>query len=196
MNSITYILTSEGIDYCILIDCGYNKELIPILDKLGKSVKSVYLTHVHYDHVYGLNILLEHFPEALVYTNKEGALALTDTKKNFSKYHPELKPFVFLHPEKTRLLEEDAIELFDGETMQILFTPGHDGTCFSFIVGNDLFTGDAYIPGVKTVITFPNSSRKDAEESLEKLKRLERQGYKVRPGHDLSNLKTIIKEKF
>lgn len=190
MNSITYILYSEGVDYCVLIDCGYSEELIPTLDQLGKRVKSVFLTHAHYDHVYGLNMLLEHNPNALIYTNDEGRDALTDTKKNFSKYHPELVPFVLEHPEIVRLLEEGEVELFEDEKMQVLFTPGHDVSCFSFIVGQYLFTGDAYIPGIKTVMNFPRSNRQDAKLSLEFLKKLEMDGYKVCPGHDINSVIT------
>lgn len=185
MNSVTYVLYREDVDYCVLIDCGYSEGLIASLEELGKRVKAVFLTHAHYDHIYGLNMLLERFPDALVYTNEEGRGALTDVKKNFSKYHPELVPFVFEHTENVRLLEEGERVLFDDEKMQVLFTPGHDVTCFSFIIGNYLFTGDAYIPGVKTVMTFPRSNKIDAVASLERLKALEREGYIIRPGHFL-----------
>ena len=185
MNSVTYVLYREDVDYCVLIDCGFSESLITSLETLGKRVKAVFLTHAHYDHIYGLNMLLDHFPESLVYTNEEGREALTDIKKNFSKYHPEIVPFIFEHTENVRLLEEGERALFDDEKMQVLFTPGHDVTCFSFIIGNDLFTGDAYIPGVKTVMTFPRSNKIDAVASLERLKALEREEYIIRPGHFL-----------
>lgn len=195
MNSITYILSSEGVDYCVLIDCGYSKKLIPTLERLGKRVKTIFLTHAHYDHIYGLNMLFERFPNALVYTNEEGREALTDIKKNFSKYHPELAPFVLEHTENVLLMDEGVMELFDDVNMQVLFTPGHDVTCFSFVVGNNLFTGDAYIPGVKTVMNFPRSNKKDALASLEKLISLEKQGYQVHPGHFLINTNALANKK-
>ena len=185
MNSVTYVLYSEYVDYCVLIDCGFSEGLIASLERLGKRVKAVFLTHAHYDHIYGLNMLLEHFPDALVYTNEEGREALTDIKKNFSKYHPELVPFVFEHTENVQLLEEGEMVLLGDERIQVLFTPGHDVTCFSFIIGNNLFTGDAYIPSVKTVMTFPRSNKKDALASLERLKKLECEGFIIRPGHFL-----------
>lgn len=185
MNSVTYVLYKENVDYCVLIDCGFSEDLIPTLEKLGKRVKTVFLTHTHYDHIYGLNTLLKHYPDALVYTNEEGRDALTDIRKNFSKYHPEIVPFVFEHTENVCQLEEGEIEIFEVENMEVLFTPGHDVTCFSFIVDNNLFTGDAYIPGVKTVMNFPRSNKNDAIASLNLLISLEKKGYHVYPGHFL-----------
>lgn len=185
MSSITYILSSKEKKLCVLIDCGLSNKLIPTLKENNTQIKAVFLTHVHYDHIYGLNMLLEHFPDALVFTNEEGRNALTDIKKNFSKYHPEIEPFILEHTENVRLLEEGEMELFEGEKIKILYTPGHDVTCFSYIVDNNLFTGDAYIPGVKTVMTFPRSNKIDAVASLERLKALEREGYIIRPGHFL-----------
>lgn len=191
LNSITYILTSTKDECCVLIDCGFSDELIPTLLSNRAKIKAVFLTHIHYDHIYGLNRLLEHFPDTLVYTNEEGRDALTDTKKNFSKYHPEIEPFVFGYPNNVRLLKESEVEIFEGEKMQILYTPGHDVTCFSFIANKFLFTGDAYIPGVKTIMNFPRSSRDDAKNSLTLLKKLEKQGYIICPGHDIACLNTL-----
>ena len=189
MNSITYILTTDRVDYCDLIDCGYSEELIPTLKKIGKKINNVYLTHAHYDHIYGLNTLISNYPNVLVYTNEEARLALFDVKKNFSKYHPELEPFIFQYIDNVRILNEGEKEIFETERMQVLFTPGHDVTCFSYIIGNKLFTGDTYIPGIKTVVSFPRSNRKDAIISLERLKALENKGYEICPGHILPKTK-------
>ena len=169
MNSVTYVLYKDDVDYCVLIDCGYSKGLIASLEKLGKRVKAVFLTHAHYDHIYGLNELLVRFPGVKIYTNAEGEKALYDTKLNFSKYHSEILPFVYAGQGNVELLEDGMVlELFSGDTLRVIFTPGHDVTCFSFIIGNNLFTGDAYIPGVKTVMTFPRSNKIDAVASLER----------------------------
>ena len=45
MNSVTYVIYEEDVDYCVLIDCGEWETLKPILSNLGKKVRAVLLTH-------------------------------------------------------------------------------------------------------------------------------------------------------
>ena len=55
--SKTYILTQEGSSNVWLVDCGDVPPIVDMLSSLGGSlseIKGVLLTHVHYDHIYGL----------------------------------------------------------------------------------------------------------------------------------------------
>jgi len=55
--SRTYILTQEGSRSVWLIDCGDVPPIVDMLSSLGGDsviIKGVLLTHVHYDHIYGL----------------------------------------------------------------------------------------------------------------------------------------------
>ena len=47
LNSVTCVLYSEDVDYCILIDCGEYETLKPVLDRINKKVKAVLLTNGH-----------------------------------------------------------------------------------------------------------------------------------------------------
>ena len=184
MNSVTYVLYRENVDYCVLIDCGNSKRLYLELERLGKYVKAVILTHAHYDHIYGLNELLVRFPEVKIFTNTEGKNALYDTKLNFSKYHSEIQPFVYSGQGNVELLEDGMVlELFSGEPLQVMFTPGHDVSCISYVIGKNVFTGDSYLPGIKTVMNFPRSNRALALKNIAMLKELEQQGYTIFCGH-------------
>lgn len=129
-----------------------------------------------------------------MYTTSEGREALFDTKKNFSKYHPEIEPFVFQYKDGVEILNDgELIHLFEGNSMKVLFTPGHDVSCVSYVVDNNLFTGDSYIPGLKTVSTFPRSDKELALKSTSLLKEMEKQGYNVFCGHQSYNRLTRIK---
>ena len=184
-SSRTYWLSNEHLDKFWLVDCGDIEEVLVELPK-GVTIAGVLLTHVHFDHVYGLNKLLSLFPNCMVYTNDFGQKSLTDPRRNFSRYHTEVEDFIFKHPDKVVVVGEgDKIELFEGVYADVYYTPGHDESCLCYEVEENLFTGDAYIPGVKTVTTFPHSSKKRALESDLRISSIAR-GMKVWPGHTIS----------
>lgn len=147
-------------------------------------MRGVFLTHAHFDHIYGLNRLIEIFPDALVYTNAQGKAALLNPKWNFSKYHDEVEDFIFYKHENIRVIgAEGLIALENGLEINVMFTPGHEPSCITYKINDCLFTGDSYIPGIKTVTSFPRSNKELAEKSLETLKYAEKQGAMILPGH-------------
>ena len=183
-SSVTYVIPcSKGIEYgrdCWLVDCG---DVEKVIEK-GWNVVGVLLTHVHFDHIYGLNRLLEVMPNAVVYTNADGYNALLDPRLNFSRYHTDAPDFILDRKEAVRIIQaEEVLELQGGLRVNVFFTPGHTPNCISYGIGDCLFTGDAYIPGVKVVTTFPRSNKQEAQQSLERLKDLEEQGLRVKAGH-------------
>ena len=193
-SSRTYWLSDDRQNKFWLVDCGDIEEVINQIPAQS-VIAGVLLTHVHYDHIYGLNRLMRMMPDCVIYTNDFGQKSLTDPKRNFSRYHTDIDDFIFEHPEKVVVVGEgDKIELFEGVYADVYYTPGHDESCLCYEVEENLFTGDAYIPGVKTVTTFPHSSKKKAMESDLRLSSIAR-GMKVWPGHtimDGSNKKKEI----
>lgn len=179
-NSITYILPVGSQRDCWLVDCGDVEKIIA----QGWHIRGVLLTHAHTDHIYGINKLLEAFPNALIYTNAEGEKGLQNPKWNFSRYHEEVEDFIISSPQNVRVIEkEGTLQIDDDLTVDVLFTPGHEPSCLSFIIGKNIFTGDAYIPGIKPMVTFPRSNKQLAIESENKLKLIEQEGYTILSGH-------------
>lgn len=183
-NSITYILPVGSQHDCWLVDCGDVEKIIA----QGWNVLGVLLTHSHTDHIYGLNKLIETFPDALVYTNAEGAMGLQNPKWNFSHYHDDVEDFVLARPENVRVIKNEGLLDLGDIQVEVLFVSGHEPSCVAFRVGNDLYTGDAYIPGVKVITTFPRSKKQQAEESLARLQELERSGLYIWSGHCIEEL--------
>ncbi len=174
--SCTYVLTVD--DSSWLIDCGDVEPLLPLIDG---DFKGVLLTHAHFDHIYGLNELLNLFPDTLVYTNESGKETLLDARKNMSLYHET--PFIFEYQENIRIVNDgDVIELSDGIKAKVMATPGHHPSCLTFIINDAIFTGDSYIPGTKVVTNLPKGNRKLAQESLDKIMQLAKE-CTVYPGH-------------
>ena len=177
--SFTYILAEDGMNYMWLVDCGDVRPLLPIL--AGRTLNGILLTHAHFDHIYGLNELLKLFPKTLVYTNECGKDTLLDARKNMSLYHGT--PYVFELPENIRIVNDgDVIELSDGLKAIVMATPGHHPSCLTYIIGDTIFTGDSYIPGIKVVTNLPKGNKKQAQESIDKILAMS-EGRTICPGH-------------
>ena len=182
-NSRTYILTKEGSDEVWLVDCGDADRIVE--RAAGKTVKGILLTHAHSDHIYGLEEILNHYPEAKVYTNQAGVEALKSSRLNISYYHSEYPDISIDKIESMEIIGEgDVIEVL-GEEVKVYETPGHAPSCLTFIIEDKAFTGDAYIPGVKLFTGFPRSNRKQGKASVDRILQLSK-NCRVMPGHTIT----------
>ncbi len=169
----------EDYDYCWLIDIGDYHKVAELLPK-DVEIRGVFLTHSHFDHIYGMNDLHKAFPSCRVYTSAYGRMAIYDDKKNFSRYHEH--PIVFEGKHLEVVGEGDEIPMMGEQKIKVAATPGHEPGCLTFYMGDYIFTGDAYIPGVKVVTKLPGGDRALAAESVEKILRLA-EGKTICPGH-------------
>ncbi len=162
-NSNSYVIRHKYNNNVWMIDCGDTKPIIEYLNINNLKLKGVFLTHVHYDHIYGLNELYELDNKFILYTSKEGNENLLNSKLNFSKYHE--RDFKYIGNNISIVNDNDNIKLFPEVIIHCQYTPGHDWSCITFNIGNLWFTGDSLIPGLKTVTTFPKSNKILANES-------------------------------
>ena len=177
-HSNTFLIFIEGRGVW-LVDGGDVEKYLTLIGERGLS--GVLITHSHFDHIYGLNGLLERFPELVVYASEYGKEALYSDKLSFSRYHES--PFVFKGTNVKVLREGDRVDLGGGEEAEVFETPGHDPGCLCYKVGNWLFTGDSFIPGVPTVTKLRGGDKEAGKASLEKIKSLVTRETVVCPGH-------------
>lgn len=151
--SNTYILQEDGTNDAYLVDVG---DIEPIFDR-GLNIKGVFITHGHFDHIYGIESLIAHYPDCKIYTNTIGREYLADMKLNLSKYHGT--PVSFESTNFVEVVEDSEITIFDRYQVKVFETPGHNPSCLVFRLGKYLFTGDAYIPKVKLVTNVPKADK-------------------------------------
>lgn len=148
------------------------------------DVRSVLLTHAHFDHIYGLNRVIELNPSVRIYTNESGREMLLNARKNLSFYND--MPFIISEPLCILTVQDgEEIPIGGGLTAKAIFTPGHNPSCITWIIEDALFSGDSYIPGIKVVTNLPGGNKKQAEESEAKILRLA-ENRNIYSGHKLN----------
>ncbi|MBO6254987.1 MAG: MBL fold metallo-hydrolase [Bacteroidaceae bacterium] len=179
--SKTYILYCEGEDRAWLVDIGDIEPVIDFLQEKKLMVEGVFLTHGHFDHIYGLPSLFEYYPNCKVYTTEFGKKSLASDKLNMSRYHE--MPIIYEGGNVVVVHEGERLKLFDGEPLLEFYeTPGHNPGCLTMVLGDKIFTGDAYISGVGANTQLPHANKEQAQQSLERILKLV-EGKEIFSGH-------------
>lgn len=179
--SNTYLLSQDSLSNDVyLVDVGVSKEVI---DSLGvnQTIKGVFLTHAHYDHIYGVNDVLKLFPNCIVYCSEYSIQGLYSDKRNLSFYHEN--PIVFSGGKLKLLSEGMTIELYPNCYLEVLETKGHNEGSLSFIVENGIFTGDSIIPGYAVVTKLKSGNKEAAVKSILKILKVTKPSDILYPGH-------------
>ncbi len=138
-------------------------------------------THIHADHLSGMQYLKEKYKVPLVIN-----AAITVVQETFKEVF-NLGPDFDTSGSDFNVLVKDGDTINAGSiTIEVLHTPGHTPACTTYKIEDNLFTGDAlFVPSIGTGrCDFPKGSAKDLYKSVtEKLYTLP-DDTKVFPGHD------------
>lgn len=178
--SNTYVVSTENNNDVWLIDVGNFNEAYEHIGP-NKTIKGVFLTHYHYDHIYGINELNHKFPNCQIYGSAHTIEGLYSDKLNLSFYHEN--PIIYEGKNTHVIKENDSLKLFDDVFIKIIETPGHNTGCLTFMINNYLFTGDSYIPNIKVVTKLKGGDKEANIISLARIKSLITSETTVCPGH-------------
>lgn len=185
LQSCTYILSKEDSDKVCLIDCGDIEPILTYLKENNKAVASVFLTHAHYDHVFGLKDLLSRYPDIKVFGKKETLEGLNDEDFTLSYLYDEDFMLALSDNQKEPLEDKQPINVL-GEDGYCLATPGHDIDCVSYVVDNMIFTGDSYNPNSGVFMKWTRSDASLALQNENRIKHLiHDNNLVVYPGHQI-----------
>ncbi len=182
--SNTYIISRSEYDNVWVVDPGDTEVVFEWMKSHSKTtISGILLTHAQFDHIYGVNDIIMHYPKCIVFVaNDYGKELLSDPKKNASKYTEE-GPIVVTENAIIRYYEKE-VQLWDDVNMRTFITPGHSDDSACFIVDGMLFTGDTLIKDVRTVTKLKGGSVEKLEDSIKCLSGLKGNKLKVMPGHD------------
>lgn len=181
--SKTYILYHEGESRAWLVDIGDIEPVIAFCNEKELSIEGVFLTHGHFDHIYGLESLEERFPECRVYATEYCKKALASDKMNLSRYHG--KSFSYEGENVEVVHEGESKVLFEDEPSMFFYeTAGHNPGCLTMVIGELVFTGDAYIPEVGANTQLPHADKELAKQSQQRIIEMA-EGKRILSGHQV-----------
>ena len=166
-STYTYIISSGKGREALIIDpvIEHTDEYIKILKNLELKLVKVIDTHIHADHITGLNEL-----------NKRTNCIIIMGEKSKSEV-------VDVRLKDNEKIKVESIEL------ETIYTPGHTDCSYSYLMNDRVFTGDTLLINGTGRTDFQNGSSYDAYDSLfNKLLKLPEKTL-VYPAHDYNGKK-------
>ena len=188
-----YILrVTEEAGQCLIVDAGLGAdELIEFLGKREIRPVAAVLTHGHIDHIAGIALLRQSYPDIEVLIHELDAEMLTEPAANLSS----MMGLPFATEAAQVLLEDGSVIERAGIQLQVLHVPGHSpgGICLYSSEDAVVFTDDALFAESIGRTDFPGGSMPELLDGIrQKLWSLPDETV-VYPGHGPSS--TIAREK-
>ncbi|CEH32126.1 MBL fold metallo-hydrolase [Aneurinibacillus migulanus] len=134
-----YVVANEETNEAIIIDAGMHPS--ELLDKAGEyEVRAILLTHAHFDHMGGLEQVRKK-TGAPVYIHNIEQEWLTNPNLNGSSNWPMIGGPMTTDYAEHEVKDGDMLTLA-GFNVQVMETPGHTPGGVSFLIGQELFSGD------------------------------------------------------
>lgn len=172
--SNSYLVTNG--QEAVLIDAGLPTRVIDDIRK-KYSLKAVFLTHGHFDHIEGLKDLMD----VDIYIHRDEEEFLYNSNLNL---YGNMDHYIFKKGDLKihSVLDNDIIKIIGYEFL-VIHTPGHTRGSVCYKLDDNLFTGDTLFNLSIGRTDFPTGDYQIMKESLKKLKNLN-EDLKVYPGHE------------
>lgn len=179
----TYVIGELG-KACIVIDPGQiGTGLLTYIKERYSHVAGILLTHGHFDHIRGIDVLVEayHCP---VFIHQLDTQYLTDTRYNGSSVYGQ--PYTY--EGNVHQVEDEELIHLDGYVFRVLHTPFHTpgSSCFIYEQEQAIFTGDTLFQRTIGRTDLIGSSDRQIGPSLLKIKKLNHQ-LTIYAGHGLTS---------
>ena len=172
-STYTYLIADRIDGEALIIDPVLENvnDYLKLLSELDLKLVKVIDTHIHADHISGINDL----------KNKTNCITIMGDKTDLD--------IVSLKVSNNEVINIDNLKI------KAMYTPGHTSESFSFLMGDRIFTGDALLIRGTGRTDFQNGSASDSYESIfNYILKLPEETF-VYPAHDYNgNTVSTIKE--
>lgn len=128
-----YIITDENTKDALVIDPGGDEDdIIDYINEKGLKVQAVLVTHGHFDHVGAVRVLAEKY-DVKIYINEKDHRLMEKGAGAFG----DISGSDIIYIGDNEVIKYGSIEI------KAIETPGHSPGSMSYLVKDDLFTGDA-----------------------------------------------------
>jgi hydroxyacylglutathione hydrolase len=182
IDSNCFVLYNNSTSDCIIVDPGTKdcSDLLFFFNQNKLVPEYILLTHEHFDHILGVNKLLELF-NCMIICSEKCLEYIGDKKKNLSVFQDQIG--FEISTKNVRLVANEVLKL-GNYTIQIKETLGHSLGSVSFWINESLFVGDVLIKDTKTVTKLPGGCKKQLKNSIIELNKLfSQRNMVVYPGH-------------
>lgn len=183
VDSNCYVVFDEDYKSCVIIDPGTNEssEIIEFIESKKLIIDYVILTHEHFDHIWGVNALVE-FADPIIIASQYCANMVKDKRKNLSLFHDQLGFVIYKEIKSVENLKGSIT--WGKHIIKFINTPGHSESSISVYINQCLFSGDLMIKDLKTVTKLPTGNKNKLLHSLELIKKnFSNKNIIVYPGH-------------
>jgi glyoxylase-like metal-dependent hydrolase (beta-lactamase superfamily II) len=168
MQNFVYLIGDQVKREALVVDPAWDiPAVLRAVDDEGFQVKGALITHTHFDHVNGLEDLLDR-TDGTVYIHKNEAQYLKGMKGNIKKMDGGEK-----------------VKIGDVE-INFLHTPGHTPGSQCFLIGNNLVSGDTLFINACGRCDLPGGNAEEMYQSLTKLADLDEDTV-LYPGHNYAD---------
>lgn len=176
--SNSYVVCKDN--ECIIIDPSHKLRLTKIMVGTRK-VLGIFLTHGHYDHFVNIIELQKEF-NCKVYMHGRAYTKLCDPKQSCAALFGYLQPTILNDNDMDYVLDNQIIKLGSME-IKVIYTPGHTNCSVSYIIEDNIFTGDTLFKDSVGRTDLPSGSQERLFESIRRLINLDFDGM-CYPGHE------------
>ena len=176
-----YIVTNEETKETVIVDpANLSKAMIGYIEEEELVIKAILLTHAHFDHIMGIDKVIDRYGEMPVYVEESDLELLHTPSMNESTVYTN----GYSYPGGDEIHDGDVLHLI-GEDFRVIHTPGHTpgGCCYYMEQEDVLFSGDTLFRTSVGRSDFPGGSASALVRSVkEKLLILPEETH-VYPGH-------------